>query len=558
MLRFAARLRESDVAGNLSPEALAKEFGLPVDLIRDSLRFAREGRVQVERGKTVSKGAFAVLGDAVGAAAASVYAHPLISSFIIAAIFFSAFRYVDRYAAASLDAYGYASLLIGLSALMYVNFIQGKVRYAFLTSLVAVATARVCGLAVDLLAGRILFTWQMVADAIVPSLAFTVVLCAFFSIGSVMGALYRARRVAAAENKQDRLHLLQKVFALQERLAASPADARERMRLRSVIQRVRSNWIWIAAGVGVLTGFLDIIRHLAVGATERSPTMIQQVYYLLILIVMMSSFPMLGFIAGNWWRAAIAAVIAMAANQAMWLLPIQGLGFDQIVMMIKQSPGSLINLGILFVMAIVGGIGAAVEERAEHFRKLDNADQAAMLAEIVRLQQLLETGGAEVCVMVVDCVRSTRMKQGADPLAVEISFREFHDFIQTEVQRQGGTIHSKAGDGAVAEFSSANDAFAAARHIQTLISEFNKTSNRIDHPFRLRIGLHTGNVHGGLEKVMFTSVIDIAAHIEKEAPAGGIIVTEDVRQRLPGQVFTKLAQPVDGIDVHLALHPTLD
>ena len=181
-----------------------------------------------------------------------------------------------------------------------------------------------------------------------------------------------------------------------------------------------------------------------------------------------------------------------------------------------------------------------------------------MLTEIIRLQQLLQTGSADVCVMAIDCVKSTRMKQGADSMAVEISFRELHEFLSREVLRHGGTVHAIAGDGAVAEFSSVENAFQAAKQIQTLIPEFNRRSNRLPSPFKVRIGLHCGSVHGGLEQVVFASVIDIAAHIQKEATAGGIIVSDVVRQLLTPEDFLPMAEPIDGVPVYLCKNPTLD
>ncbi|MCH8274363.1 MAG: adenylate/guanylate cyclase domain-containing protein, partial [Armatimonadetes bacterium] len=174
---------------------------------------------------------------------------------------------------------------------------------------------------------------------------------------------------------------------------------------------------------------------------------------------------------------------------------------------------------------------------------------------IVRLQQVLQTGAADLCVMSVDVVKSILMKEGADRYEVEVSFRAFQEFIERNVRRHGGSIHSTAGDGAVAEFHGVPEAFACARAIQSRLPDFNARENRLRLPFQVRVGLHSGRVHGGLDEVVFTRVIDIAAHIEKAAPGGGIALSDAVTGQLPGEQFTRLAEQIDDQNVFLALHP---
>jgi class 3 adenylate cyclase len=189
---------------------------------------------------------------------------------------------------------------------------------------------------------------------------------------------------------------------------------------------------------------------------------------------------------------------------------------------------------------------------------IEESDQAAVVAEIARLSTVLGMSSTEVTCMVVDVVQSTKMKREANPLAVEVSFREYTSFVRREVVRHGGAVQSIAGDGVIAEFGSPVSAFATARQIQTLIPEFNRTANTLTLPFRLRIGLHSGSVHGDLEQVSFAEVIDVTAHIEKEAPAGGIIVTQPVRDALPDEAFVELAESLDGQRVFIAQQPTAD
>lgn len=149
------------------------------------------------------------------------------------------------------------------------------------------------------------------------------------------------------------------------------------------------------------------------------------------------------------------------------------------------------------------------------------------------------------------------MKADADPLEAEWTFRAYQKFIEDLSARFGGRVHSTAGDGAVVYFDDCTRAFCAARTIQTEVGDFNLNVSRLKAPFRLRIGLHCGTVAGELEKVEFTEVIDIAAHVESHSQVGGILVTDPVATHLEGEALAELKETIDGYKVYMALNPTL-
>jgi class 3 adenylate cyclase len=158
--------------------------------------------------------------------------------------------------------------------------------------------------------------------------------------------------------------------------------------------------------------------------------------------------------------------------------------------------------------------------------------------------------------MVVDAARSAEMKSHADSLAIEYSFREYQEWIAQISGSLRGRVHSTAGDGAIVSFPSAPDAFLAARRLQTDLERFNREVNRLPSPFRLRIGLHVGEVAGDLGKVEFAEVIDVAAHVQGASPVGGIAATEEAVAGLAREEFVPLADQVDGHRVYLAMNPT--
>jgi class 3 adenylate cyclase len=562
MLRFAEHVRDTPQVTASDAETLAKRFGLPEHIVRESLLLAADaGPRAADKGAEGRRSFGELAAAAFSYTGRAIYRHPLVATAIGSLAFFGFFRYFDDYAGASEEAWALTSLLSGFGFLLAVNLIRGQFRYAVISSPVAVAAALASSYVVDVVYGKTVIRAEKVSGIFMNSLALMPLLAGFLSFGAVFGALWRIRRQAIAEQRQDRLQLLQRVFDLQEKLAGNAAQERQDQRLRTFLRLVRRQWPLTASLVGLGLGAVYVLMVVLFGLPERNPSFLQQIVYVFELILNMSVYPALGFVAGSWLRGFAAGLIAFIAFHLMLLLPVEGLGLQQILGVYldpKMMAVNIANALILLLMSTLGGIGAAIDDKNERHKRIAAEDQAAVLSEIIRVQKLLETGESVVCVMVADCVHSTRMKQGADPLAVEISFREFHEFLADEVRRAGGAVLSTAGDSAMAEFSSADRAFAAARSIQTRLPDLNRTANRLNQPFRVRIGLHCGSVHGGLEKVMFTNVIDVAAHIEKSAPAGGIVVTREFAAKLADGEFAKLADAVDGHEVLLALNPTLD
>jgi class 3 adenylate cyclase len=213
---------------------------------------------------------------------------------------------------------------------------------------------------------------------------------------------------------------------------------------------------------------------------------------------------------------------------------------------------------LLVAVAWAAQIGARMQASAERNESLRRNDQATIVAEMLRIQWRLSDHRTIVCVLVVDAAKSSEMKANADPLAVEYSFREYQDWIEAICEPNGGRVHNTAGDGAVVAFRDCRRAFDSARKLQTDLPRFNQEVNRLSTPFRLRVGLHVGQVAGELDEVEFTEVIDIAAHVQAVAPISGIAATDDVVTALEGEEFVPLAKTVDGHGVSLALNPIED
>lgn len=191
--------------------------------------------------------------------------------------------------------------------------------------------------------------------------------------------------------------------------------------------------------------------------------------------------------------------------------------------------------GVLFVAALCGGLGAASFAMfSPHRHKRVSNDKVnarqELLKQLVDLQDQLKEGQQTLCFLSLDVVGSTKMKLNADSLSVEFTFNEYHKFVEQVCSRHYGTVHSTAGDGVTIAFDHPQNALNAAKQIQTGLVEFNALRNKIDQPLQLRAGIHAGDVvapkAGDITSLNFASVIDIAAHLQKECPIGGVAISD--------------------------------
>lgn len=222
---------------------------------------------------------------------------------------------------------------------------------------------------------------------------------------------------------------------------------------------------------------------------------------------------------------------------------------------VGNGPPAMVLLPIVALGALGGGAAKRLLNR--NLTKLglkDAADERQeLLRQLVELQDKLRTGEQSVTFLSIDVVGSTRMKEGAEPLAIEYTFSEYHRYVETIVKRYAGRVHSTAGDGVTCAFEDADKAFRAARNIQSGLIELNTHRNKIGTPIKLRIGMHAGTVIAptqDIQSLNFAHVIDIAAHLQKVCPIGGVAVSEAALTGVPGGKQTVGEEIVSAQDVN--------
>jgi adenylate cyclase len=106
--------------------------------------------------------------------------------------------------------------------------------------------------------------------------------------------------------------------------------------------------------------------------------------------------------------------------------------------------------------------------------------------------------------------------------------------FEPTLARHGGRLVKLTGDGALAEFPSAVEALGAAIEFQQAMVEAN---HELPEDVRIvfRIGLHLGDLIVDGDD-LYGDGVNVAARLEAEAPAGGVVISGDVHNAVAGRL----------------------
>ena len=118
------------------------------------------------------------------------------------------------------------------------------------------------------------------------------------------------------------------------------------------------------------------------------------------------------------------------------------------------------------------------------------------------------------------------------------------EHLDPVLTKYGGRLVKLTGDGALVEFASAVDALSAAIEFQQAMAEANG-DQPADTALVFRMGLHLGDLIVDGDD-LYGDGVNVAARLEGEAPAGGILISRTVHEAVTGRVkatFEDLGQP---------------
>jgi adenylate cyclase len=153
----------------------------------------------------------------------------------------------------------------------------------------------------------------------------------------------------------------------------------------------------------------------------------------------------------------------------------------------------------------------------------------------------------KVAVLFADIVGFTAFADGRSPMEVIGTLRQFHERMEREVFRHGGTLDKYLGDGLMATFgtpfTSERDAGNALRCAQAMIGSIGELNvdrkTRGEPPIRLSIGLHYGEVVLGdiglnrLEFAVIGTAVNAASRLETLTREYGcaLVASDDLVQQ---------------------------
>jgi adenylate cyclase len=108
------------------------------------------------------------------------------------------------------------------------------------------------------------------------------------------------------------------------------------------------------------------------------------------------------------------------------------------------------------------------------------------------------------------------------------------EHLEPVLAKYGGRLVKLTGDGALVEFASAVDALSAAIEFQQGMTEANG-DQPADNALAFRMGLHLGDLIVDGDD-LYGDGVNIAARLEAEAPAGGILISRTVHEAVTGRL----------------------
>ena len=376
---------------------------------------------------------------------------------------------------------------------------------------------------------------------------------------AVVGGLIKMRRDLRREARFSRQEQLDRLFELERRFHEIVEYPRAQGGAMVWVNEVR-RWAGFPMAAFLAGAGFGIVRTLLVGGMEvlqLQGTTVMLLIQMLLVPVGVAVFATVGYLAGGVRKAIAALIIAFCGSVVSLAIPLGRFGPDYLLHFFRTGD-ALFFIAALGVLGVLTGLASRVESQSIRATRLNQSDPVALYSEVLRLQWKLRPASLATCVMVVDVAGSTAMKSEADPLKIEYSFRAYQDMVSVVAANHGGTVVSRAGDGAVVSFGNCASAVQAAKAVQSAMPEFNQSKNLLDHRFRLRIGLHSGKTTAGLEEVPFNELIDIAAHVERVSPVGGVALTESVAKDIPEEPTAGLQDTIDGHGVRIVLNPLLE
>jgi class 3 adenylate cyclase len=159
-----------------------------------------------------------------------------------------------------------------------------------------------------------------------------------------------------------------------------------------------------------------------------------------------------------------------------------------------------------------------------------------------------------VTALFCDLVGSTRLAEQVDAEVLSAVMTEYRGLFRRAVERNGGTVVSFTGDGAVALFgvpsAHEDDALQAARAGLDLLEELPNTGEAAAHGIVLqaRVGIEAGELLGDTSQIasntLAADVLNTAARLQSAAEPGTVLAGPEATQLVEGRAEVRAKEPI--------------
>ena len=179
-----------------------------------------------------------------------------------------------------------------------------------------------------------------------------------------------------------------------------------------------------------------------------------------------------------------------------------------------------------------------------------SAPRLALLREYAEAKKVLFEDKKHLAFYSLGIVDAAKMKAGQDQLVVEHAFAEFKKYVDRIVEMNDGWKTSWTPEGATFAFRDTQASIKAAQEVLRGIDWFNDGVHALTRKFRVRSGVHCGDVNFPDDKTIgevSDYIIDVAGHLQKLSAENTLWVSREVVEELDSSAdFSRVEQDVDG------------
>lgn len=198
---------------------------------------------------------------------------------------------------------------------------------------------------------------------------------------------------------------------------------------------------------------------------------------------------------------------------------------------------------------------SAMDEKLKKLPSAAKEEREELIKMYTEAKKKLEAMTNYLAFLSIDVVDSTGLKEGEEKEIVELDFKKYKHFVENILSANDCLKSTWTPDGVMCCFTTVDAAVKTAREVITGLEYFNQRAKVIKRNFKVRCGINAGSVYFNesipLEE-MSDHVIDIAGHMQKNAPPNAIYIAKPVIEAAQERVdFTPADKSVDGYEVCL-------